>query len=515
MNVYTSLDQVLTDFMLFMAVKRGEPLTLGGFPQIARIRWPWIVANWDKTLHPTLERQVQGDDFLKDILASMSKDVVVYQLGATSYNPFSEPTKTQRYKSLLDLIAITTIRPTNDEQAYIREEVARVEDLRIADFENMVKYLRTDCALAAQRIGLGDEDGQEAMGVGTVTAQRSWTMLDLKQINAVFDIAEQIDGVIFGLRETADRTPDLISAAAQNVDPASGVQFRTDYQSAIAVPFERNLEWMAQKYLGDANRWFELCAINYLQSPYVDLYGTQTFLLSGGAGTSVRVSDTLKTSVPVGTRIKIGSSRYQEEVRYIERLTDNADGTITLDLSGEGDLSKFTLAERSFIRWYAPHTVNDCSLVLIPVAIGANFKRTPVPDADVLKRLDQSLLAFGVDVQRDEASGDFMVGASGDFQIVYGIPAVRQAVLYALKTQQGELPWHLRFGIPSTIGDRWSGTTDEALVFANTIQASLELDGRYEKVLLKDVRVTGNSISLDFIVKLQGNDTLIPLSFVA
>jgi hypothetical protein len=131
----------------------------------------------------------------------------------------------------------------------------------------------------------------------------------------------------------------------------------------------------------------------------------------------------------------------------------------------------------------------------------------------VLKRLDQSLLAFGVDVKRDDQTGDFVVNGSGDFDISYGIPAIRQAVLYALKTNQGELPWHQRYGVSSNIGDIFVGGVDDGIVFAQALQNSLLQDARYQDVKLVDVRVTPNSISLDFTVKITGSDTIIPLSF--
>jgi hypothetical protein len=503
----------MTDFVLYLSAQKGDAYNLSLFPQMARVRWPWIVSQWDKTLRGVVEPQTQGDDFLKGLLSRFENDIRVVQLGATSFNPFDDSVRTSNYKPLLELMPLTLFKLTDDELSLVREEVARVNALTITDFRNMTQYLRSECALAAQRIGLGDDDAEQVFGYGEVEAQRTYTIGDLDTISSALDLADVIDGVVFGLDNTVSRTPDLLTVANRNIDPTSGVTVRSDYVSSVAVPFESSLEAMAQRYLGDAAQWFELVTINNLQAPFVDLSGTKVSLLATGSGSVVRISDTIKAQVPVGTKVRIGSARYKEESRYVERYVDNLDGTLTLELSGESDLARFTTRELAYLRVYAPHTVNELSLILVPTTLTPGYTRQPVPSADALKRLDESLLAFGVDVKRDDQTGDFVVGGSGDFELVYGVPAIRQAVLYALKTNQGELPWHQRYGITSNIGDIFVGGVDDGIVFAQALQKSLMQDQRYQEVTLIDVRATPNSISLDFTVKIVGNDTVVPLSF--
>ena len=511
--IYTALDQVTSDFVLYLTISQGAGLTLSMFPQLAKIRWPWIVANWDQILYPQFVSNTQGDDFLKGVLASMAKDVRVVQLGA-AYNPFEDAIRMSKYKSLLDLITITSLGLSIDEQIYINEEVARIQALTVTDFKAMASYIRTECAIASQRIGLGDDDGVAVLGVGTVTVSRQYNLDDLKVIDASLELADIIDGVVFALNETVEKTPDLLTAANLNISTDSTVRVNDTYVSSVAVPFETSLEYMAGKYLGSVSRWFEIATVNNLQAPFTDLSGVKLYLLATGSGSTVRVNDSIKEQMPVGTRLRIGSARYQEENRYVEKTVDNKDGTLTIELSGDSDLAKFKVSEMSFIRIFKPNTVNETSLVLVPTDVSARYPKQKIPNSDALRRLDQSLLRFGVDIKRDEASGDVSIAAGGDFDLVFGVAAVRQALLYVLKTAQSELPWHVRYGITSQIGDAWAGGVDDGFKFSEILQASLEQDPRYSSVILRDIKATPTSIALDFLVTLEGSSTVIPLSFI-
>lgn len=510
---YTSVDQVMSDFLLYLTITKGESPVLSQFPRLARNRWPFIVTNWDKILKQYLNPQVQGDDFLRDLLGQMSKDVKVTKLGGV-YNPFDNAVKTNTYKPLLDLMPVTMFSLTQDESAFIREEARRVSAFNITTFQEMSKYLRTECGKASQRIGLGDDDIMPVLGIPLVDSARSWNTADVKQIDEVLNLADTIDGVVYAFKQQVTKTPNLLAVAQSNISSDSNVTINNTYVSSIAVPFETSLEAMANKYLGDHSRWFELVTINNLQAPYVDLTGTKMYLLATGSGSSVRIKSTLKYDVPVGTQVRIGSAKYREENRYVERATDNKDGTMTLDLSGDSDMSKFKLSEIAYVKIFRPHTVNDLSIILVPQTIAPATARRPEPNSSALKRLDSALLAFGVDIKRNEQTGDVSVIGDGDFELVYGLPAVRQAMFYVLHTSQGELPWHKRYGIPTQVGEKWLGTVEEGTKFAEIIQDSLMQDGRYESVELINVKATPTTLALDFAVKIPGIDTVIPLSFI-
>jgi hypothetical protein len=142
-------------------------------------------------------------------------------------------------------------------------------------------------------------------------------------------------------------------------------------------------------------------------------------------------------------------------------------------------------------------------------------QKIPTPRSDELRRLGTALLSFGVDIARDEQTNDFIVDASGNFKLISGIENVRQAVLYALRTQQGELPFHPAYGVNLNIGSKFFGTTDEALIFGTVVQDTLTRDPRFQDVKIARLSVTGNSVAVQLLVTIAGSNQPIPLSFVS
>ena len=134
--------------------------------------------------------------------------------------------------------------------------------------------------------------------------------------------------------------------------------------------------------------------------------------------------------------------------------------------------------------------------------------------AQVLQELDKALLSFGVDIKRDEKTGDILLDASGNFQLIYGLDAVRQAFYWAIRTQQGQVDWHPGFGVPDAIGARFMGSTQEGAVFAQTLTSAVMKDARFNSVNLQQISTTGTSIAMSFIVTVAGSGAAIPLSFV-
>jgi hypothetical protein len=513
MPSYSSTDQVFTDLQLYLAIRKGAQLTLELFPRLCQVKWPWIVDGWDRNLHPLIASKITGDDDLVKTLFYLDKDVKLTQMGAV-YNPFDDATRTVAYKDLMYYIPLTMVPMSPSDSVIVRKAISRVSALTVAHFESMAKYLRSDEALAAQRIDLGDSDGASALGVSVVPSYRSHNITDLYVLEAVLDAADIIDGIIFDLKQNTDTDPDLLRVANQNISASSNVLIRSDYRSSVAVPFEGSLEAMAERYLGDKSRWFELATVNKLQAPYIDLTGTVEYLVAPGAGNAVRIAATYIHYVHTGGKVAIGSARYAEQIRFIHRVIDNGDNTLTLELSGDNDLSKYTMGELSYVRIYKPHTIHDKSLILIPLTIASPYPRQRDPVIHGMRELDAALLAFGSDVRRNEATGDIIISGNGDLDVVYGMPAVNQAVLYTLKTTAGELPWHKQFGITSNIGDKWAGNLNNGIIFARAVQNSIMQDSRYGSVILENIQVTPINIALNFTVQIAGSNVPIPLSFV-
>lgn len=515
---YTYLDQVLSDYLGYVKVSKNSAFTLADVPIIAIDRWDWLVKNWELRFYPNFKRILPKSDFFIGLLKNLNNEIVTQKLfPTTSTNPFLNSIKFIKYKPILSYISLSDIGLTPAEIIILKEEQKRLQNLSLTEFKDMTFFLRNSAASAAQTVGLGDDDGVLVQGFSLTEAQRRYDIRELEQINDVFDLADEIDGIIYYLQQQTVQQPNLLAVANRNTNPDTQVVFNQTYTAAIAVPFVESLEAMALKYLGSKDKWFEVATINNLQPPYVDKTGIKEYLLGPGTLASVKISSNQANSIKVGTKIRVGSYTVREETRSILKIIKFDDGTMILSLSGEQDLAKLKLSEKAYVRIYKPQTANESSLLLVPVNTQSPLIQGKQPSLDVLKKLDKALLDFGVDVRREEKTGELRVGKNGDFDIIYGVPAVRQSVYSLLSTNINELPFHPEYGIPfaNVIGERFYGNIELAAAFSEILQDVILSDGRYSSVIVQNLTVNETSVSINLIVTIDGSNVIIPLSFVS
>jgi hypothetical protein len=370
---------------------------------------------------------------------------------------------------------------------------------------SLLRYVDTLTAT----IGKDDSTINALLGLPVIARQRAPNDNDYQEMDTILSLVDFIDGIIFDLRKQSKSKPNLLNTFNNTV--TNGVRFKDNYLSAIAVPFQLSLEDMAKRFLGNTNKWFEIVEINNLQAPYVDNVGTKVKFLSPATLKSIRVTSSIRAKISIGTRVKIGSTFGVEQSRTVEKIIDNRDGTMTLDLSGQAISLKF--ADSPFMRYYAPSTVNEESMILIPVDIASPALNPNFNKSGQFKNLDSALAAFGVDFKRDETSGDLIIDKQGNFELVGGMDAIRQAVLYILKTRQGALENHPEYGVPVQQGSRFSGIREDGLIIAEAVRQSLVQDGRFSFVAITGIDITPNSASINLLVSLPGANNLIPLGF--
>lgn len=510
---YSNTFELLTDLNLYVTNRTGKPLNLSLLPAIAQSRYTWIVQNWN-SLYQQFKTFAAGADLLSNSLNNFDNIVKSYNLGNT-VNPFDTTSKIQDFLPFLEQITLTQLTLTPQELILINLEKTRVSRFSIDTFRNMLNFLNKKRAIADQDIGLGDPIARKYYGIANTKAKRSATIYDLAQLNELNNVISFIKGIIIDLKSSQAIPPNLLTIANQNVTTASGVRFNNAYLSYVSIPFENSLENMAGRYLGDKRRWFELVTVNNLQPPFVDEMGTKLYLTTSGTLNTLSVPDTLKDDMSVGTKVLIGSYSIREEPRIVEKIIDGPTNTLVVFLSGSRDLSKLKKSDKPFIRVYKSATVNSGSFIKIPLNVKGIVQSKNTPDSGVLRELDKNLLAFGVDILRDEKTNDFIVDSTGNFALAAGLTNVRQSILFAIKTVKGELPFHSYYGVPSVIGQRWTGATDAAVVFAKILRNTLLKDGRYQNIQIQNIATTNTGLSLNMLVTIQGLNNPIPLSYIS
>ena len=514
-SIYTSVYQVFVDATLYFLTRKGGKLTLGLFPEIARDRWPWFVNNYVK-FKERFEIAANGNLILVRALGDLNKFVDGYNLGNTKINPFLAEVNIINFRPFLDLIELGEVGLSPAEITIRDEELTRAGSLEEEDFRNMLSLLRQQTVIAAQEVGLGDSTVNEIFGYSERRKTRSARIKDLVDINELNQAYKFIEGFIFDKQRTQKRPPNLLAIAQQNIGAGSGFSPQDVYKTYFPVPFEISLESMAKKYLGSTQRWYELVSINNLQPPFIDEVGTKFSFIAPAATNNLIISSVLYENVAPGVRIGIGSNRHREESRVIERVVLNEDDTMVLFLSGVADINKFLPSEEAFVRIYKPGTVRKSSIVLIPSSSPdtGDLSSKPTPSNDEIRRLEKAFIQFGVDIARDEKTGDIIFDSNGNFGLAYGIKAVRQAVTNALRTEVDELPYHPRYGINYALGRSYMGTVDEAVKIGDLIRSSILRDQRMEDVKITRISATDRGAAMQMGVKIKGLDFFIPLSFV-
>lgn len=514
---FTDVVDVIIALEIYTHLTHGASLRLSQFPSIAQQRWNWFVDNWEEYKERFVENANGNEDELLS-LEKLEKEVVSYKLG-NKLNPLENKTLYKAFKVFFDQIEIGEINTTTAEQKVISDEVNKISDYREGDFRNAYDFLKTAVLSLEFAIGLGDETVAELYGVTNIEKQRSATISDLSLISEIREIMGQISGLIYNLQINQKRPPNLLNIANTNLDGESRISIADIYQTYIPRPFEISLEHMAKKYLGSSRLWYELVTINNLQPPFVDEVGEKTPLLAPAAANNLTISIDRRYSIGPGIFVNVGSYRYNEESRIIEKIVYNEENeSMILFLSGEQDLNRFTPNEGGFVRIYEPHTTRKGRFVLIPTPVGADGDTSSqkTPTKDELRRLDNAYINFGIDVYKDEKTRDWIFDQTGNFRLAAGIKSIKQAVTNALKTRIGELPFHPRYGINYKLGEQYFGRTlDDAVVFADIIRLAILKDPRFEQALITNIGTTPTGISLQVSVKISGIDAPIPLSFIS
>lgn len=512
-KLYTSFYELKVDLGMYLAMKSNDPYTLDLLPAIARGRYQWLVDNWN-SFYPRFKDYANGDQKLESALTDFERSVQSTKLGNT-VNVLTYPDKFVLYAPFLFLIKIEEVKPNKDEKDFLRRELARVQAFDISNFRSMVQFLKEQHNLTCDYIGLGDADAAALRDETVAPKKRSSTVEDLSTLEDALELERFVEGIIVNFKQNSGTPPNLLKIANNNLSSDSGVTINDAYRSYISVPFAQSLTQMAYQYLGSAERWFELVTANNLKSPYVDLYGEKQLLVSSGSGNSLTIPDARKEWINLSTQVVIGSITQKEQTRVVEKINDNKDGTLTIFLSGEKNLSAWKTEEKAFVRVYYPNTLNEKSMVYIPLDVTSPLTRVATPSSDELRRLGQQVLSFGVDIQRDERTGDILLDSTGDFKKCYGAANLRQTIHHVLSTVRSENQWHENYGITSNVGDSWLNTLTESEALALSMQNAILADSRIKNCIISDIKPTGNSLAISMIAVLQDSTVPIPLAFIA
>lgn len=392
----------------------------------------------------------------------------------------------------------TTIRA----KAY--EELSRINKLTRSDFEKNRDLVVEAAATFANKVGAGHSSYTATYG-GAVPIVRVPTDAEMDVLFSLNELAQQLDhlAVSSSINTSVPSSIEYVAGLAER----SGIAFKMPVSKlAVPFPYGMTLERMALLYLGDANRWHEIAALNGLRAPYVDETGFKLPLTVNGSNNMLIVAD--GSNLYPRQTIWLSSNNVKREKRHITRVEPIAKGECLVVVDGASDLAKFTVAAGSVLEAFLPGTVNSQQIIYIP-------STNPVPEDPRTKQVpgvdeyDDLLQVSGIDLLLTP-DGDLAITPDGDCKLAYGLANIVQTVKIALSTERGSLLQHPSFGLSVPIGISTADVDPQQIV--NATKKMFNNDPMFSGVRSAVVTKDGPVLKITLDVGIAGTSQFIPIT---
>jgi hypothetical protein len=441
-------------------------------------------------------------------------------------NPFQDSQTFYRFYSIFNNILIQSINLTNEEQRIITNELMRVTDFSKNNFisakQNIIDYRDR----VTDTYGLGDPDYNQTFGKSSIPPQITATIVEVNYLLTLEEAIKTCDFILANLF-AVDASIDPFALArvnANNPDVNIG-QYKSG--KLVKINYGESLESLANRYLGDPNKWIDIAIANGLKPPYIDEVGSRIPLLSNGSGNQINLAATDINGQLNIDKLYINQQVFLQstaEVVVDQRSIINirqvpVSGEIILELDGEHDMSRFQIADQAYIRVFAPNTVNSSFYVLIP-------SPEALPD-DRTEELPWFLAKSAEDEKRakiDLALGpdsDLIFTTNGDVKLSYGLDNAVQAIKLKIITELGSLRYHPTYGLINVVGNKNLNIDAIRELIIESINSQIEADARFDRIedLAVDYLVNNTTnegvgaIAISLTVRLAGGTQAIPISF--
>jgi hypothetical protein len=334
------------------------------------------------------------------------------------------------------------------------------------------------------------------------------TYNDARILYALNDLMQSLDTIADDALGDGSTMPDTLQYVA-GLAQGAGIAF-TIPTSKFAVPFPYGftLERLAQRYLGNANRWHEIATLNGLKAPYVDEVGWSQYLLTNGNGSFVYVPS--REYLYVNQTIYLVSNTQRRERRRILRIRKITDNNFELLLSGDPDLSRFVSTDLAKLEGFLPNTVNSQQVIYIPSndEVQEESFYLDIPNVNTFDPLIQ---AAGVDLLL-ASDGDLIITEDGDSPLAFGLQNIVQSVNIAFSTPKNALLQHPEYGAKVLPG---TPTGDVRVTeLENSVKGVFSDNSLFEGISSLRIYKDGPVLKLTVVAKLKALGANLPLTFI-
>lgn len=410
------------------------------------------------------------------------------------------------YPLLFSQVPVNNLSLNSQQQNALQNELNNVNDFTTADLKNMRATILTLCTQLSNSFGAGNAYYSLLYNQPPPLVRTEPMNLDEFDIlESFYDLLQSYDVLTATNQVTNNQflnSMEYVQALAETSDipfsiPNSKIQ--------VPVPFGLNMEQIAQRYLGDSQRWLEIATLNELREPYIDENGFQYALLSNANGRNIVVGNS--EDLFIGQTVYLNSTTQVPTAREITNIVQLSLSSFLLTLDGLANLDVFTIADQAYIQAYLPGTVNSQNVIFVPSALQAPiYDQISIPssvanvDLVGLSKVDWLL-----------SNQDLAITNTGDFRLAAGIPNLIQALSIKLGTKVGTSLLNPDFGLPFKVGSMNSDVRVSDLY--NNIVNLITADPRFSAVTGLQVTLDGPSLNISMGVQLAGIQGLFPVGF--
>jgi hypothetical protein len=403
-------------------------------------------------------------------------------------------------------IPISSLQLPASVRADLKAQVQQAQATSPAQIVTLTEQLQSTSDKFAQSIGLMDPTYAATYGLPAPAPGRTPTANDIITQVALQESVRNFEYCLTnGTIYASSKPPDPFVDANPFLQP--GDQMPSPQSAFPVLAFGNDdLESLALRFLGSANRWREVALLNNFKPPYVDNSGF-TVPITFAGGDQVQVGDA--TNLELGQQYTIVGVGVASTKRTLLAINDLGGGTFELVFNGQPSLGTYAPSTMPYVQAYLPNTFGAGDTVLMPSA-SAPQDNTPYNDTYLNSIQTHAEKVFKVDLALDPVTGDLAVGPNEDLSMSYGYNNAAQALLLKVETEQKELEQHPSFGLPIAVGSRNSDVPPQKV--QQIVSANIPTDPRFVGAQTQVV-VSGETVAVNILATGAEGTGLVPVTF--